>query len=249
MPNYTLLDKSVHSAATLVSDDTFSHAKRFNAVTVGFNEIASISGCMPVVVTTDTSTNTRSLAAVVGFEEFGNVFCNDEKWLGHAVPLSIQCYPFNYAIEDHGVSMLIDTSSIRFSNVGSDQANRLFATDGEPTSLLKRYQSMLTDLVTGQQQSASFLSILDSLNLLSPLDVTLHFDDGTTKVISDLLTINESQFASLSAEHIFDLHSQGLLLAINAMMLSLRQYNRLVQLTQDTDNPIKKVGMKLSTSD
>jgi hypothetical protein len=87
------------------------------------------------------------------------------------------------------------------------------------------------------------------LNLLSPLDVTLHFDDGTTKVISDLLTINESQFASLSAEHIFDLHSQGLLLAINAMMLSLRQYNRLVQLTQDTDNPIKKVGMKLSTSD
>ncbi|WP_421133235.1 SapC family protein [Alteromonas sp. A079] len=249
MPNYTLLDKSDHSAATLDSDDSFSHAKHFNVVTVGFNEIASISGCMPLVVTTDVSTNTRSLATVVGFEEFGNVFCNGDKWMGHAVPLSIQCYPFNYAIEDNGVSMLIDTSSVRFSSAGSNQANRLFASDGEATGLLKRYQSMLADLVTGQQQSASFLSILDSLDLLSPLDVTLHFEDGTTKIISDLLTINESQFASLTAEQVFDLHSQGLLLAINAMMLSLRQYNRLVQLTQGTDNPIKKVGMKLVTSE
>ncbi|MDO6566675.1 SapC family protein [Alteromonas sp. 1_MG-2023] len=260
MPTYITLDSKAHKKLAIRVDKNFGHAAKFNLVSLGFNEIATISGCMPVVVTTDDTNTPQKLAAVVGWPEFGNLFCSDtleadnlpankhysddEQWQGHAVPLSIQTYPFNYAIEKDKLTVLFDQDSSLFTANDSASPSPLFASDGSPSATLKQYRSMLANLASGSAQATAYVKALLELELLSPLSITLHFKNGDTRESNGLMTINEEKLAQLDANTIHKLHTQGLLVAINAMMLSLRQYNRLVQLTRRAENPIVKIGLK-----
>jgi len=257
MPAYAPLDSKAHKNLAINIDNNFSHATEFNLVSLGFNEIASISGCMPVVVTAKDANTPEKLAAVVGWPEFGNLFCDDsqhgvqpsgdKKWQGHAIPLSIQSYPFNYAIEGDKLTVLFNQESTLLVT-DTTSSLPLFASDGSPTATLKQYQSMLANIASGSAQANAFVDALNKLALLSPLSITLHFQDGVTRESHGLMTINEERLALLDASTIYELHTQGLLVAINAMMLSLRQYNRLVQLTQNTENPIIKIGLKTANN-
>lgn len=243
--NFIPLDTKVHREISVQPDNSFAHAKNFNLVNIGFNELASLSGCLPIVVVNDEATDKQSLAGVVGFETYGNLFCSKNQWQGHAVPLSVQTYPFNFAIDNNKVTVLIDDSSDRVQDK-ADKEYALFSSDGEPTHTLKHYQACLSNLIEGQQQARTFITILKQHDLLSPLSVTLTLKDGQTVTSTDLLSINEEKFAKLDEATIVRFHQQGIAMAINAMLLSLRQYNRLVQLTQRFDNPAEKVGIKLS---
>ena len=74
----------------------------------------------------------------------------------------------------------------------------------------------------------------------------LVFALGQEVVSNDLLTIDETRLAELEKDTVVELHEQGVLIAIHAMMLSLRQYNRLVQLSQHHENSAVKVSLKLA---
>ena len=84
-PSYVTLDTQQHKDTGITQDPGFSHARAFNLVTIGFNEIASLSGCMPIVIVNDTKPE-YTLAAVVGMAPFDNLFCGKAQWLGHAIP-------------------------------------------------------------------------------------------------------------------------------------------------------------------
>ena len=247
MPEYAPLDSKAHKNLAIEVDKNFSHSAAFNLVSVGFNEIASISGCMPIVITAKDTNTPGTLAAVVGWPEFGNLFCGDKQWQGHAIPLSIQSYPFNYAIDGDKLTVLFNQESALLAS-DTGRASPLFASDGSPTATLKQHQSMLANIASGTAQASTFVDALYKLELLSPLSITLHFQNGETRENHGLMTINEEKLALLDANAIHKLHTQGLLMAINAMMLSLRQYNRLVQLTQTTKNPIVRIGLKTANN-
>ena len=246
-PEYNPLSANTHHDIAVAEDSSFSHARAFNLVNIGFNEIATLSGCMPLVVVNNDDNNSQTLACVVGSEGFGNLFCGTDAWLGHAVPLSIQSHPFNFAFADnHKVSVLLNVNDERIQHKTTHPEYALFSADGQPTLVLKRYQECLTELISGLQQSEAFLAILNEHNLLSPLSVTVTRQDGQIIESANLLSIDDRKFASLSESVIVRFHQQGLLMAVNAMILSLRQYNRIVQLTQHHPNPAVKVGIKLS---
>lgn len=243
-PSYVTLDTQQHKDTGITQDPGFSHARAFNLVTIGFNEIASLSGCMPIVIVNHTKPE-YTLAAVVGMAPFDNLFCGKAQWLGHAIPLSIQSHPFNYALDNQSLRVLINDADERVSQQATP-STRLFSSDGQPTSLLKHYQSILSNLVAGQQQAKAFIEIIANLNLLTPLSTTLTLQDGQEVVSNDLLTIDETRLAELEKDTVVELHEQGVLIAIHAMMLSLRQYNRLVQLSQHHENSAVKVSLKLA---
>lgn len=245
---YVPLDNQQHKNVSVSADPSFAHAKAFNLVTIGFNEIAVLCGCMPLVVVKNAAGDVHSLACVVGIEQYGNLFCGENHWQGHAIPLSIQTHPFNYSLNENSVTVLIDESSplVNQHDVNNTTAQSLlFSSDRQPSSVLKSYQENLANLITGQQQADAFLDVLNRHNLLTNISIKFTFADGVVAESTNLLSINEERLASLPQEVITELHQQGILMAINAMILSLRQYNRIVQLTQTHDNPILKVGLKL----
>ncbi|WP_394223399.1 SapC family protein [Alteromonas gracilis] len=246
-PHFVPLDPIKHKDVRLIHDDAFSHAEAFNFVNVGFNEIATLSGCMPLVIIDTEQGSPLTLACCLGFEGFGNVFCSGQKWLGHAVPLSIQCHPFNYAIDEHKVKVLIDESCKRVTQ-DTNNSTALFSSDGQPSSLLKQQQENLATLLNGQQQAQAFVDVLKQHDLLSPLSISITLNSGQTLHTHGLYSIDENKFAQLKPETVIQFHKEGISMAINAMLLSLRQYNRLVQLTQTFEDPAMKVGIKLESS-
>ena len=159
MSSYTPLDSQAHRNLRIKVDKNFGHNAEFNLVSLGFNEIASIAGCMPIVVTANDTNHSHTLAAVVGWPEFGNVYCSNTEWMGHAVPLSSQSYPFNYAVEQDKLTVLFDEDSPLVSNNSSEGASALFASDGSPSASLKQYQSMLSNLASGSQQASAFIQL------------------------------------------------------------------------------------------
>ncbi|GFD70308.1 SapC family protein [Alteromonas sp. KUL106] len=239
------LEPVKHKSIKLKNDPTFSHSKLFNFVNIGFNEIATLSGCMPLVLVHDEASDVLSLTCCLGFEGFGNVFYHERQWLGHAVPLSVQCYPFNYSIDEQRVSVLIDENSTRFTNI-DDVGAALFSSDGHPTTLLKQQQENLAALLEGQQQANAFVDILKQYDLLAPLSVSITRASGQIIHSSNLYSVNEEKYAQLEADTIVKFHKEGISMAINAMLLSLRQYNRLVQLTESLEDPATRVGIKLN---
>lgn len=243
-PNYIALDSVVHKSSSVLPDDRFSHSASFNAAALGFNEIASISGCMPILVAPDTLGAPDKLVAIVGWPETGNLFCGRNHWKAHAVPLSIQCAPFNYGIDGERLTVLVNESSERFVNSAQNGSQPLFSGDGSPSQYLKQVQGQLSNLALGQQQAKMLVKSLSDLDLFVPLSLTRVFANGEQHTASDLLTINEEKLASINAETTYELHKNGVLMAINAMILSLRQYNRLVQLTQGSDNPVSRITLK-----
>ena len=56
-------------------------------------------------------------------------------------------------------------------------------------------------------------------------------------------SINEKKLLELPEEQVLELHKAGFLGAIYAVMMSIGQLNRLVELSNDTENPIRSMQL------
>ena len=58
-----------------------------------------------------------------------------------------------------------------------------------------------------------------------------------------MMSINEKKLLELPEEQVLELHKAGFLGAIYAVMMSVGQLNRLVELSNDTENPIRNMQL------
>ena len=241
-PHYVALDTQLHQQLKISQSNRFQHAKTENICRAGFTEIVSLSSCMPVVILAASEQRPAAIAAMMGLEDGQNLFVSDNDWLGHSVPLSIQSAPFNYATEEQKLIVLIDQNS----DAISDSGKAIFSSDGTPTPLLKQHQRMLGDLAQGLSLNQQFIATLEKLKLLSKLNIVLTYADQQQRTITGCLSIDDNALANLDDATIGQLHRSGMLMAINAMMLSLRQFNRLVQLSKNTEQPVASIKISVS---
>ncbi|RDV29018.1 hypothetical protein DXV75_00695 [Alteromonas aestuariivivens] len=236
----TPLNSEQHRNLGLLEDKSYAHSAHSGAVAIAFSELASLSGCMPIVALKGTDNLPPALSALLGFGPAQNLFHHSGQWMGHAVPLTIQSYPFHFTTRQQHTLLLIDENAGCINSAGAP----LFGSDGSAMPMLKGYQEKIAQLSGGLKMSAAFIAELQKLDLLSPISVTCTGADGETHTLEGLLSINEPRFQQLPAETLVSLHESGMLMGIYAMMLSLRQFNRLVQLSQNTASPVKKISIR-----
>ncbi len=236
-PDYTLLDLHQHQAWRLQDDPAFSHTAQTQLVAVAFTEIVSLASCMPLVIVGEPDAG-QTLTAMLSLRENDNAF-SQSQWQGHVVPLSIQTYPFNFALEDNKLLTLIDEACTRWQEEGQP----LFSSDGTPTPFLKQRQSQLAQLANGLHLADQFTAFLSQNKLLSPLQVTVTQEEGSENTIKGIYTINEAALNALPADTLHQLQQNGMLIAIHAMMVSLRQFNRLVQLARQQGEAVTKITL------
>lgn len=234
---YVLLNAQTHHTLALVSDPGFRHAERSQLAAVVFQEIVAVASCMPVVVLAAGS-SAPALSALLGLSANSNLFAG-ESWQGHVVPMSIQVTPFNYAVEGARLLTLIDETSPCWHASGQ----RLFASDNAPTPLLKQRQALLKELATGASLSEQFIGYLTDKHLLRPLTVRITGSDDAVNELTGMHTIDEARLAALTTDEVKQLHDNGMLAAIHAMLLSLRQFNRLVQLARQQGQPVQSIQL------
>lgn len=241
--NYIPLDKDKHSALKVNLKHDFKFAKDTHLAATTIREFGGIASCMPIVFVKEPSQGTLHTIAMFGFEQGSNLFFKEDKWQAHVMPLSIQRYPFDVRPDGDKLGVFIDENS----DVIGEEGEAMFTEEGEPTEFLKSRHQMLGDIANSEVATQKFIKELQDANVLDDVQLIIQYASGQKRNVTGLTTINEQRLNELSDEKTLEFKKAGYLGACYAMMLSLGQINRLVQLSVGTEQPI--VNIQLATMD
>jgi hypothetical protein len=130
------------------------------------------------------------------------------------------------------------------SHLVADEGEALFAEDGEPTDFLKNRQQFLAELANSEMLNQRFVKRVVELDLLDNIQIGIQYQDGTARNVTGIMSIDEKKLNALDDAIILELHKAGFLGAMYAIMMSLAQLNRLVELSNKGDKPIKTVQIR-----
>lgn len=235
--NYIPLDKEAHKALKVIPRVNFDLVSKTHLAAATIREFAQLSGCMPLVLIEDPKTKNIHTVAMLGLEQGQNLFYAEERWQCPHVPLNIQRYPFDIRPDGDRLGVYIDENSDLFT----DEGEPLFTEEGEASEYLDNRQKFLTELANSEVQNQRFIKQIKELELLEEIQIRITYSTGQVRNVTGILSINEKKMIDLPDDKIIALHKAGYLGAAYSMMLSLGQLNRLVELTNKTDNPVQSI--------
>ncbi|GAB3011577.1 SapC family protein [Bowmanella dokdonensis] len=238
--NYVLLDKEAHKKVKIKQDPNLAHAKGSHLVGVSIREFARASSAVPLVFIKDDSANRYHCAGVYGLTEGVNLYYSDEGWQSHFAPLNLQRYPFDVRPNGEQLSIFIDQDSDR---VNEEEGVALFNEDGSVSQYMDSRQKMLADLVNSENITQDFIKKATELDLIEEIKLGVRYASGEQRQLVGLYGISEEKLLKLEDEEVVKLHRNGYLGAMYAMLSSMGQLNRLVQLSQKSAQPI--VGIQI----
>lgn len=186
-------------------------AQRFVPLIAG--EFAVAAAQYPILLTKDADTGIFFVGAMLGFDVGENLFLEADGMSAYR-PLNLQRGAFFTVGED----LAIDLDSPRIDAGGEP----LFM-GGEPSAYLKSMTQLFRDLVPGTQVTRIFIETLVRKALIEPIDITVSFDDGGKRILTDLYTVNQDALKALSDADVLDLFRRNYLTLIYAMIGSLKQ--------------------------
>ena len=131
------------------------------------------------------------------------------------------------------------------SDLIGEEGEALFTDAGEPTEFLQNRQQFLADLANSEMMTQRFVQQVVDLDLLDPIQIRLTYQSGQQRNVTGMLSINEKKVLELPEEKVTELHKSGFLGAMYAVMMSAGQLNRLVELSNGTDNPIRSMQLSV----
>ena len=237
--NYIPLDKKKHKDLRVKLNGDFTHAKDTHLAAASLREYAQIASCMPIIFIKDSKSNTTHSVAMLGIEQGVNLFMQNGKWSGHVVPLNVQRYPFDVRPDGDKLGVFIDENS----DLVGKEGEPLFAEEA-PSPFLENRQKLLSELANSEMATRDFVKKLEELNLLESIVIRAQYVDGQQRNINGMQTVSEKRLQELDADTVAELHKSGYLGAIYAVLLSLGQLNRLVQLTQGGENAVRALQLQ-----
>jgi hypothetical protein len=124
----------------------------------------------------------------------------------------------------------------------------IFEKDGKLSAGANRRIQMLETDVQKDIQTAKFSQVLEEMGLFKSLDMNVRFVSGDSSKIRGLHTIDEERFQALSIEQLDSLRSQGYLMPIHAMLVSILQVNKLISLHNEISQNPQIVEVKMEVA-
>ena len=238
--NFVPLDKNKHKDLKVAVDPAFPYAKNTHLAAASIREFAQLAGAMPLVFIQDPKTNKHHVVAMLGIEPGQNLFLQDGKWNAPHIPMNIVRYPFDVRPDGDKLGVYIDENS----DLIKEEGQPLFTEEGNPTDFLNNRQQLLGDLANSEMLTQQFVSKVVELDLLNPMQLRVQYSNGQGRNVGGILTIDEKKLVELADEQVVELHKAGFMGALYAMMLSLGQLNRLIELSTNAESPIKAMQME-----
>ena len=235
--NFVPLDKEKHKDLKVAVNTSFSFAKNTHLAAATIREFAQLAATMPLVFIEDTNAKRHHVVTMLGMEQGQNLFLTGDSW--KHVPMNILRYPFDVRPDGDKLGVYIDENS----DLISDEGQALFTEAGEASEFLENRQKFLADLANSEMLTQRFVAKVVELDLLDPIQIRLTYQDGKQRNVTGMMSINEKKLLELPEEQVLELHKQGFLGAIYAVMMSVGQLNRLVELSNGTENPIRSMQL------
>ena len=204
MTNIIALDRATHRALRIERRPSARHGDNQRFVQVVVREFPLLAIQCPILVSKDADTGAFFCGAMLGFDEGENLFLADGGGHEGYRPLNLQRAPFYVA-----------------------GGERVFDDAGQPTAYLEGIRSVFNELRPGLEMTKAFLETLVRLKLLAPLEVELSFDDGSSRELAGLYTIDQEALRGLPDAAVLELFRQGYMYLIHLMIVSVKQISSL----------------------
>jgi hypothetical protein len=220
MTNIIVLDREKHRALRVERRPSARHGDNQRFVQVVVREFPLLAIQCPILVSKDADTGAFFCGAMLGFDEGENLFLSDGGGHEGYRPLNLQRAPFYVA----GGELAVDLDSPRIAAAGGE---RVFDEAGQPTAYLESIRTVFGELRPGLEMTKAFLETLLRHKLLAPLEVELSFDDGSSRELTGLYTIDQEALRSLPDATVVELFRQGYMYLIHLMIVSVKQISSL----------------------
>lgn len=222
----TPLDPTRHRHIHVRAFPDYTHASQQQHAILGSSEIALAAADYPLALMKHTDTGRFNVVALYGFDPMRNLYVVGSHWHATYIPQNSLRYPF-FSNDAGALGLAIDERS---ELIGRRDGHRLFDDAGSPTEYTKQIAHAIQGLRQDFEAMQDLASALTRLQLVKPLAVVLHMEDGSASEIDGLYSISDQALSSLKDDDIVALHRRGHLQATSILMASLVQINRLQQL-------------------
>jgi SapC len=224
------LNLEAHKALGLKQvERPFGFVGTTHVVPLTVQEFGIAASTMPIIFAPDRRTPLAVMAARSGensmVDEAGN-------WEMDAyIPAFIRRYPFVFANDQNNENLVvcIDTQA---EMIGENPDLPLFNGD-QPSDYTKNAMEFLQDFERQRRATEEFAKVLNDMDLLEEKSVTFtpNNPDGTqgeTIKVADYLAVSEDKLNALPAAKFLELKQSGALAGIYAHLVSLLQWQKLV---------------------
>ena len=157
----------------------------------------------------------------------------DGRWDAAYVPLQIQRQPFSLVSRRSDgaegkpptLNVALDLDSAR---IQTQEGERLFLEDGQPSKFLQSITSMLSALVSGSTEAYVFTGRLAELDLIEPVQIDIEFVDGSETKLQGLYWIAAARLKALPAAQLAELRDREFLEWMYFQMASVAHVSALI---------------------
>ena len=244
MANFVAIKSDTHKNLKISQKRNLAHVQNQHIITITASEYAQSSASFPIVLVKNPDSPRYRSVAMLGLESGENVFYQDDKWSALSVPQSIGMAPFALGLDPDKENTLTACVDVDSEFVGEDKDLALFEAEGKESELLTNVQNSLGRLYENEKMTENFIKELEENDLLQELELNIDLSTGEKKKLTGLFTVNEDKVKSLADDKVLDFHKRGLFVPIYAMLGSLSQINRLVQL-RNQNNEVQVNSIKI----
>ena len=232
MVNRVVLDSAIHRDVRIAATRPTRENAALNLVSVIPREFTSLLAHYPIFFTKNTETGRFDTAALLGFQAGENLFFVDDRWDAAYVPLHMQRQPFSLvphrAEVSDGKPKSLDVAIDLHQTVQSQEGERLFLEDGQPTKVLQRITSMLSALLAGSKEADAFTGRLVELDLIESVHIDIEFVNGSETKLQGLYWIAAAALKALAAAQLAELRDREFLQWMYFQMASISHVSGLV---------------------
>jgi SapC len=232
MANRVVLNNQIHRDVRIAATRPTRENAEVSVVSVIPREFPRLLAHYPIFYTKSTETGRFEASALLGFQPRENLFFVDGRWDAAYVPLQIQRQPFllipRRAEDLDGKSPSLDVALDLSQTVQSEEGERIFLEDGQPTKFLEGITSMLSALVTGAKETYALTGRLAELSLIEPVQIDIEFVDGSETKLQGLYWIAAAALKALPAAQLAELRDREFLEWMYFQMASLAHVSSLI---------------------
>ncbi len=212
-------------------DEPFSFLRAAHAVPVTVTEFGMAATAYPIIFVGEEYTP----IAAMGVRQGENLFVRDDGQTDpdYYVPAFVRRYPFVFANDNSGDRLLLCID--REAPMVTNQPEVPLFENGEPSAFTQNAIEFCQEFERQRRATEDFVKIVRGMNLFEQKTVAFQPRDpqgnpiGEQQKIADYWAIDENKLGELSPEQFAELRAKGALGAIYAHLLSLLNWQRIIQ--------------------
>ena len=210
-----------------------------HAVPVTVTEFGMVAACYPVIFVGDDKTP----IAVMGVRQGQNLYvdANGQPEADYYVPAFARRYPFVFAADSNSDQLLLCID--RKAPMVSDAPEVPFFVNGEASEFTNNAIEFCKEFERQRRATTEFAALMDKLGLFEQKSVSFQPRDpqgneaGPQQKIADYWAIDENKLNTLTDEQFLELKQNGAFGAIYAHLVSLLNWQRIIQRAVRTPAP------------